>query len=446
MAKSLGQTGDPRELVPGNPETIASTVAWLKSYGDTLHSTGEGLKRIDTVEGWSGKAGDAFRHAFHGEPKKWLVAGDCFHDASTALAGYRWTLAWAQERAADAIRQWNEGQSATSNAKSEHQDAERNAGHELPFTDPGEGARAAASQTLKTAQEQLKSAGDTAARTIAKARDKAPEEPGWLDKVGDFFSDAGDFALDLGKTAVEDLASVGNAMIHDPGAVLEVAGGLGLAALGAGGEVLGVGLDLTGAGAVIGVPVNVVSAGVIATGLGMAGIGAGQIIEDAAGPNRVHMEGNGGGGGGGAGEVRTQPSRAPDPNATPQGSTTRINPEDAAENRLALQRENESAEILAKQGYHVEQNPSVPGPKNPDYRIEGEIFDCVSPSSRSARNVGSRIEEKVLEGQTSRIVVNLADSPVEVSALKAQLHDWPIEGLQEAVVIDRQGNILHIYP
>ncbi|MFF7591686.1 hypothetical protein ACFZCK_29825 [Kitasatospora purpeofusca] len=101
---------------------------------------------------------------------------------------------------------------------------------------------------------------------------------------------------------------------------------------------------------------------------------------------------------------------------------------------------------MAKQGYHVEQNPSVPGPKNPDYRIEGEIFDCVSPSSRrSARNVGSRIEEKVLEGQTSRIVVNLADSPVEVSALKAQLHYWPVEGLQEAVVIDRQGNILHIY-
>ncbi|MEV0193388.1 hypothetical protein AB0I39_33265 [Kitasatospora purpeofusca] len=90
---------------------------------------------------------------------------------------------------------------------------------------------------------------------------------------------------------------------------------------------------------------------------------------------------------------------------------TRINPEDAAENRLALQHENESAEILAKQGHHVEQNPSVPGPKNPDCRIEGEIFDCVSPGSRSARNVGSRIEEKILQGRTSRIVLNLAASP-----------------------------------
>ncbi|MET8698177.1 putative T7SS-secreted protein [Kitasatospora sp. NPDC004723] len=446
MAKDLGQTADPKELVPGSTESIASTVAWLKSYGDTLHSTGEGLRRIDTVEGWSGKAGDAFRHAFHGEPKKWLVAGDCFHEASTALAGYQSTLAWAQGQAADAIRQWDEGRAATGKAKSEHQDAERNAGHGLPFTDPGEAARAAAAQTLKAAREQLKNAGDTAARTIGKVRDKAPKEPGWLDKVGDFFSDAGDFAVDLGKTAVEDLASVGNAMIHDPGAVLEVAGGLSLAALGAGGEVLGAGLDLTGAGAVIGVPVNVLSAGMIATGAGMAGMGASQIIEDAAGPNRVHMEGDGGGGGGGAGEARTQPSRGPDPNATPQGSTTRINPGDAPENRLALQRENESAEILAKQGYHVEQNPSVPGPKNPDYRIEGEIFDCVSPSSSSARNVGSRIEEKIQEGQTNRIVVNLADSPVDVAALKSQLHDWPIEGLHEAVVIDRQGNILHIYP
>ncbi|MFD4657053.1 hypothetical protein ACFWP2_15665 [Kitasatospora sp. NPDC058444] len=49
-----------------------------------------------------------------------------------------------------------------------------------------------------------------------------------------------------------------------------LAGGLGL---GAGGEILGVGLDLTGAGAVIGVPVNVLSAGVIATCVGVAGMG-----------------------------------------------------------------------------------------------------------------------------------------------------------------------------
>ncbi|MEV6971900.1 putative T7SS-secreted protein [Kitasatospora sp. NPDC093806] len=445
MTTDLGQATDPKELIPGNIESIASTVAWLKSYGDTLHSTGEGLRRIDTVDGWSGKAGDAFRQAFHGEPQKWLEAGDSFHDASTALAAYQSVLAWAQGQAADAIRQWREGQTATGRARSEHQDAERNAGHELPFSDPGEATRAAARQTLSTARNQVKNAGDTAANKIAKARDKAPEEPGWLDKVGDFFSDAGDFLLDVGKTAVEDLASVGNAMIHDPGAVLEIAGGLGLATLGAGGEVLGVGLDLTGAGAVVGVPVNILSAGLIATGAGMAGLGASQIAQDAMGPDRVHMEGNGGGGQG-AGEIRTQPSRTPDPNATPNGPTTKVNPDESPENRLALQRENESAQILAKQGYHVEQNPSVPGRKNPDYRIEGEIFDCVSPSSRSARNIGSRIEEKINEGQTGRIVVNLADSPVGVPALKSQLHDWPIEGLEEAVVIDKQGNIVHIYP
>ncbi|MDY0809786.1 hypothetical protein SM793_00045 [Kitasatospora purpeofusca] len=61
-----------------------------------MHSTGEGLLRIDTVDGWSGKAGDAFRAAFHGEPKKWLEAGDSFHEAATALAAYQSALAWAQ--------------------------------------------------------------------------------------------------------------------------------------------------------------------------------------------------------------------------------------------------------------------------------------------------------------------------------------------------------------
>ncbi|WSY89747.1 WXG100 family type VII secretion target [Streptomyces sp. NBC_00873] len=108
-AKDLGQTCDPKELVPDDPEAITSTAAWLKSYGDTLHSTDEGLKRIDTTDGWSGKAGDAFRAAFKGGPRKWLEAGDCFHDAATALTIYKSTLAWAQGQGGDAIRQWNGG-------------------------------------------------------------------------------------------------------------------------------------------------------------------------------------------------------------------------------------------------------------------------------------------------------------------------------------------------
>ncbi|MEV0193606.1 putative T7SS-secreted protein [Kitasatospora purpeofusca] len=447
MAKELGQTTEPRELVPGNVESIASTKAWLKSYGDSLHSAGEGLKRIDTVDGWTGKAGDEFRAAFKGEPGKWLEAGDCFHDAADALAAYESTLTWAQGQARDAVREWNEAREATGRAQAEHREAEGNAGSPIPFVDPGQSAREAAQRTLATARGQVAAAGDTAAARMARARDKAPKEPGFLDKVGGFLSGAGDFLLDAGQVVVEDVASVGNALIHDPGAAVEIAGGLAIAAAGAGGEVLGAGLDLTGAGAVVGVPVNVLSAGVIATGLGMAGVGASGIAEDAAGPNRVHMERDGGGGGGGSGGGETRPSRPVDPNAAPEGRPTNIPKKSDEATERSLRRENESAQILARNGYKVEQNPNLTTTeKNPDYRIEGDIWDCYSPSSAKPRSIHSGIAEKVNKDQADRIVLNMSDTEVDLATMKKQLQDWPIDGLKEVKVIDKAGNVVHFYP
>lgn len=38
-------------------------------------------ERIDTTEGWIGKAADQFRDMFDGQASKWLDAGDSFHAA-----------------------------------------------------------------------------------------------------------------------------------------------------------------------------------------------------------------------------------------------------------------------------------------------------------------------------------------------------------------------------
>jgi len=101
---------------------------------------------------------------------------------------------------------------------------------------------------------------------------------------------------------------------------------------------------------------------------------------------------------------------------------------------------------LARQGYDIEQNPTVPGAKHPDYRIEGQVFDNYAPSSDNARNIADTIERKVVNGQTDRVVLNLTDTPVDLEIVRAQLRDWPIEGLNEVIVIDRQGNVLPLYP
>lgn len=142
----------------------------------------------------------------------------------------------------------------------------------------------------------------------------------------------------------------------------------------------------------------------------------------------------------------TGPSRSPDPDAEPGGTRTEIDPKHDADTKRSLQRENESATSLARAGYDVEQNPTVPGVKNPDYRIEGRIFDNIAPSTGSPRNIHSRIAEKVEDGQADRVVVNLADSPVDVDRLRRQLHDWPIEGLEEVIAIDKNGAVVHLYP
>jgi hypothetical protein len=92
-------------------------------YGNMLHEAGTGLQRIDTTEGWTGQAADAFRSVFHGQPAKWLEAGDCFHQASRALDSYSSTLEWAQQQAGVAIQEWNEGQAATQAARDQHAQA-----------------------------------------------------------------------------------------------------------------------------------------------------------------------------------------------------------------------------------------------------------------------------------------------------------------------------------
>jgi hypothetical protein len=306
MAAELGHTNDPKALVPGNVGAIVDMMWAMRSYGDSLHDAGAGLQRIDTTDGWSGEAADRFREAFHGEPRKWLEAGDCFHSAANALDSYASTLQWAQRQAGDAIQEWNEGEAATAQAKAEHARAVQEAQQEadtktangvpttpryIPFVDPGEAKREAARDTLNRARSQLRSAAKTAADTVGKARDKAPEKPGFWSQlgsgIGGFFEGLGHGLEVVGAEVVNGLASFGNAMVHHPGDVAAMVGGIGLTIVSGAGEGLGVALDATGVGAVAGVPLNAISAAGIVTGVGIAAAGAGDLAHHAATDDRV---------------------------------------------------------------------------------------------------------------------------------------------------------------
>jgi filamentous hemagglutinin len=126
----------------------------------------------------------------------------------------------------------------------------------------------------------------------------------------------------------------------------------------------------------------------------------------------------------------------------PMGTRTSIPSLADEATRRSLIRKNDSADILAKNGFKVEQNPLVTGTNSkPDYRINGEIFDNYAPSTSSVRNIASEIEGKILKGQTENVVVNLADSSVTPVALQAQLQTYSIQGLKQVVVIDKNNAV-----
>ncbi|MBW6494007.1 MAG: hypothetical protein K0B16_05535 [Burkholderiaceae bacterium] len=123
------------------------------------------------------------------------------------------------------------------------------------------------------------------------------------------------------------------------------------------------------------------------------------------------------------------------------GEPTPINRNDDEATQRSIRRENESAGILAENGYDVVQNPSVAGPKRPDYLINGQVYDHLAPSTGNVRNIWDRVKEKVETGQAPNVVIDLQDSGTSEEALRRQFADWPIEGLGDVLIVRPDGTI-----
>jgi hypothetical protein len=124
--------------------------------------------------------------------------------------------------------------------------------------------------------------------------------------------------------------------------------------------------------------------------------------------------------------------------------------------KRGIMRENQSAQILADRGYKVEQNPKLsaeqmqnlglkPG-KDPDFLVEGKVFDNLAPLGDTAKKVAASIKGKVDAGQTRRIVLNLGDTPVTPGDIQRYLKANPIPNLQEIIAIDKNGGIHRSFP
>jgi Contact-dependent growth inhibition CdiA C-terminal domain len=114
---------------------------------------------------------------------------------------------------------------------------------------------------------------------------------------------------------------------------------------------------------------------------------------------------------------------------------------------------------VARAGYRIEQNPTpadvaqarqVAGDtgdprRNPDYLIEGRVFDCsAAHPETSVRSIWSAVRKKIREEQTQRVLLNLEGWNGDLTALRRQFDDWPISGLKEVKAITADGHLIQI--
>jgi hypothetical protein len=139
--------------------------------------------------------------------------------------------------------------------------------------------------------------------------------------------------------------------------------------------------------------------------------------------------------------VVTKPALPPDSARRPRGPATTLD----GDKTRSLELENESAIVLARAGYDIEQNPESSSAKNPDYRIQGQLWDCYAPQGSSAKNIRKTLRNKVHERQASRIVLNLDDCGASPAEIRERLQRDPIRGLKEIKVV-RKGVVTQFYP
>ena len=151
------------------------------------------------------------------------------------------------------------------------------------------------------------------------------------------------------------------------------------------------------------------------------------------------------------------PSSKPNEANKPLGEAERIATNADARQVRGITRQNEAAEVLAKNGYKVEQkpqltqtdrmsNPWLKAEKKPDFKVEGEIFDVYAPDKpTSADGIRSGIQDKVQKGQTRRVVLNLDDSAVNLKDLKKLILEQPVLELEQIIIV-KDGRVVKFFP
>lgn len=195
----LGQTGDPRELVPGDAAAVTGVADDLRARARVLDDVAADLSGV-RIPDWEGPASSAFWDQFSPEAANWRLGRDAMTTAAGALEAHAASLSWAQGQAAEAIALWEQGEQVTRQAMAAGSPVGNPFGP--AFADPGAGLRQQAVETLRRAREQLEKAGDAHASAIDKVGGKGDGAPSWLTGPAQFVQKTGPqkVAVDIAQT------------------------------------------------------------------------------------------------------------------------------------------------------------------------------------------------------------------------------------------------------
>lgn len=126
----------------------------------------------------------------------------------------------------------------------------------------------------------------------------------------------------------------------------------------------------------------------------------------------------------------------------------------SADKQRNLRAQNEAAITLANQRYDVEQLPLIETgngygltPKsNPDYLINGRVFDAYNPNTSNIKNVQNEINRKS-RTQADRVVVTMDDTSITPIQLQQYMTNNPsyVSGALKEVIAIKDGQIINIY-
>lgn len=123
--------------------------------------------------------------------------------------------------------------------------------------------------------------------------------------------------------------------------------------------------------------------------------------------------------------------------------------------RRSIRRQNESADKLAEEGYDIEMLPEntngngygVKSSSSPDYVIDGKVYDCYAPTTKSTNSIKKVIKVKTVD-QAENIVLNLDDTLLNSEeVIKKVLTEGNLKNdlkkLKKIIIIEN-GTLKHI--